>query len=143
MSPKRSFGFMLFCALALFSVTTLGASYPGTKSLPKKQETKNSKQAWVKHIKNNLPPILCMPNQYFVQCFNTTQQQCVVLTKEIVHACAEKASNNIPEKVDKTEGEKWGQIVASCTYEVHEKLMISNKKDLPACQAPKKKAPNE
>ena len=93
-----------------------------------------SKQQWQDHIQTNLPPELCKQDQYFIQCFETTTQECVDFTRVLVQACLSNVLVGLPESLDKEKGAHWGQLIARCSYDLYDKFMQKKKKSTQACQ---------
>lgn len=98
-----------------------------------------SKQDWLIAMQKDLPNVLCQPEHYFVQCFNTTETECLETTKLYVKACLNNVTLALPAQLSKDQGEYWGQMVGRCSYDLYEKFMAAKKKDVSTCQptAPK------
>lgn len=129
---------------------TLMATEQKALGLPDKagSQTENpssNKKVWMLNIEQTLPGLLCDPKKYFVDCFSVTQEECTDFTKLIVHACLSNVQVALPQEIDKTQGEYWGQMIGKCSYDLYEKFMQSKKLPKPGCvflQPNKEESPN-
>ncbi|MBS0285880.1 MAG: hypothetical protein JSR17_00770 [Proteobacteria bacterium] len=93
----------------------------------------SNKKIWMQNIEQTLPGLLCDSKKYFVDCFSVTQEECVDFTKLIVHACLSNIQVALPQEIEKSQGEYWGQMVGKCSYDLYEKFMQSKKLPKPGC----------
>lgn len=92
-----------------------------------------SKQDWIIAMQKDLPNVLCQPDHYFVECFNTTQTECLETTKLYVKACLNNVTLALPTQLSQDQGEYWGQMVGRCSYDLYEKFMAAKKKEVNKC----------
>lgn len=86
-----------------------------------------SKKAWVQHIEQTLPQLLCKQDQYFQTCFSVSPKECVAFTTVLVKACTKNIVVALPEEIDQATGEHWGQMIGRCSYDLYEKYMQEKK----------------
>jgi Asp-tRNA(Asn)/Glu-tRNA(Gln) amidotransferase B subunit len=101
-------------------------------------ESISSKKSWVDNVEKTLPTLLCDKNQYFVQCFQVTENECVDFTKLLVRACLNNVSLALPQQMNNQQGEYWGQMVGRCTYDLYTKYMQEKKRQTPNCNVTSK-----
>lgn len=92
-----------------------------------------SKEAWIKYMSTALPTAFCQSNQYFRQCFNVTQAECVDTAFSATRSCLEQYKDEIPDILNQSgDGSHWGRIIRSCASEsyelaLHDKLIQNEK----------------
>jgi len=91
------------------------------------------KQQWMENMQNTLPDLLCQDDRYFMECFDNTHSECMELTQRFVEACLNNTALSLPKTLMAADRKQWGEIVGRCSYDLYEKFMGSQKKDLPAC----------
>lgn len=128
----------LLTFMTLLLAFNVFAAEPASKTLAKPSEPSAktiSKKAWVQAMHDNLPGRLCDSEEYFMQCYTATAKECLSLTTMVVDGCLKSASINLPDNVTAEEAEKWGKMVARCSFELYTQNMAKQKRDLPECQS--------
>lgn len=109
-------------------------STPPTTPEPPTHHAPGMKKDWVIGMQNDLPKVLCQNDKYFVQCYNTTEAECIEVMGLYVKACLNNVIIALPPELNKHQGEYWGQMVGRCSYDLYEKFMKGKKLDKPSCQ---------
>jgi hypothetical protein len=106
---------------------------------PDVKEKVVDKKTWVDHMQKALPGALCKEDVYFVKCFQTTPEKCTEFTKLLVEACLNNVTLSLPQEINSSQSDYWGQMIGRCSYDLYEKFMQSKKQDLPNCHDTDKK----
>ena len=93
-------------------------------------------KAWVETLHQELPLRLCAPKQYFVNCFNVTEPECVVTTTLLVEGCLNGIKDDLPKTLDEKDSAHWGGLVARCTADLYDKFMHEKRRESPECNLP-------
>lgn len=99
------------------------------------------RQAWLAHMRSELPGVLCQPDQYFMKCFNNTQTECLEASQSYVNACVDNSIVGLPPQLDEAQGKFWGQMVGRCAFDLYEKFMQSKKLQKPECKTQSPRSP--
>lgn len=128
----------IFLTFILYSFPLL--SQAEISAEPKTSVTHSpDKKQWMQNVQQDLPPVLCEKERYFVQCFQVTEEECVDFTRLLVKACLSNIALGLPQDLDQQQGEYWGQMVGRCSYDLYEKFMRPKKRDLEKCRLEDKK----
>ena len=86
-----------------------------------------SRDAWIESMKTALPTAFCQSHQYFRQCFQVTQQECVDTASAAALSCLERNKSQMPAVFTREDGRQWGGVVGGCAGSAYE-LTLSKKR---------------
>ncbi|MBS1118445.1 MAG: hypothetical protein H6Q90_673 [Deltaproteobacteria bacterium] len=87
-----------------------------------------SKQDWFEKFEELTVDGFCAPTQYFRQCFEIDEAGCRKLASETIHACGMKTFDQLPDRLDRADGEKFGRIIGSCAGGEYDRRMAAQGK---------------
>lgn len=122
---KKLVNFLFF--ILLLPISAFTAEPPSANS------SLGSQDNWVATMQHDLPKALCQPQHYFMKCFNVTEAQCLEATSLYVKGCLDNILIALPPELNKEQGEKWGQMVGRCSFDLYEKFMQPKKRKLSEC----------
>jgi len=92
-----------------------------------------SKDFWMDAMKTELPNTFCQSMEFFRECFDVSEDQCIEAASLATKICLHQYINQIPDTlVQPKDGAKWGNIVGQCAGEnYHQTLsrMFKNTKE--------------
>lgn len=145
----RTIAIMLTNLLLCISMSLMATEKDAEKTKPKNftdiptpaivNDINSNKKAWAENVEQKLPELLCDKNQYFVQCFDVTEPECLEFTKLLVHACLSNVTLALPQQIDPQQGEYWGQMIGRCSYDLYNKYMETKKHHTKVCTGESKK----
>jgi hypothetical protein len=104
-------------------------------ALPAQAEV--GRDAWVDSMSTALPTAFCQSQQYFMQCFKVSQQECVDSATAATRVCLEKNRSKMPAVFTREDGRQWGGVVGGCAGEAYEISLINRRIDSDRCNDPK------
>lgn len=89
-----------------------------------------SKSDWSEGLVVALPPVLCVPSQIFLSCYNTDSAGCSKVMKVVTKECI-KALPGIPDMIPTSDSTQWGTEVGKCVGQAYTIAMTNagHKKD--------------
>ena len=94
-------------------------------------------EAWMAGMEESLPAYFCQSDQYFMQCFNVTQDECTSVTKQETRRCLDELAEQIPAVLEMPhEGRKWGTDVGRCAGSAYDRVMAEQRRNEPRCNGP-------
>ena len=92
-----------------------------------------SKNFWVESMRTALPRTFCQSMEFFRECFDVNEDQCIEAASLATKICLHKYINQIPDSlIQPKDGAKWGNIIGQCAGEnYHQTLsrMFKNTKE--------------
>jgi len=102
--------------------------------LPDSVAEEVSKEIWEEAMKRQLPVTFCQSMEFFRQCFEVNDDQCIEAVSLAARICMHKYTNRIPDVLQQpNDGAKWGNIVGQCVGENYFETMSRKYKDTPEC----------
>jgi len=94
-----------------------------------------TKEMWRSELVNVMPPTLCQPIQYFMNCFNVDANQCSETVRTVSQDCFTNIDKDVPEMLSETEKLAWGNVLGQCigTAYVTQLIRDGKKKTGPGC----------
>lgn len=92
------------------------------------------KYKWQEQMQAGLPSEFCKSDQYFMQCFELTKQECLDFSHLFVQACINNVTVGIPESVDREQAVHWGRMIGRCSADLFEKFLQKKKKSTKECK---------
>jgi hypothetical protein len=123
--------------LGLQGATKPQTDLPPTPAIVIPSAPLSAKKAWIDHMEQTLPGLLCSEKHYFVQCYQVTPKECSNITKLLVHACLNNVAMALPENINAEQGEHWGKMIGRCSFDLYDKYLASKKRDTADCHPPK------
>jgi len=92
-----------------------------------------SKDFWMDAMKSELPKTFCQSMEFFRECFDVSEDQCIEAASLATKICMHQYINQIPDTlVQPKDGAKWSNIIGQCAGEnYHQTLnrMFKNTKE--------------
>lgn len=77
-----------------------------------------SKEIWVNTMKTALPNAFCQKLEFFRECFDVNEDQCIEAAALATRICLHKYINQIPDTlIQPKDGAKWGNVIGQCAGE--------------------------
>ncbi|MEN1728640.1 MAG: hypothetical protein AAGJ52_09375 [Pseudomonadota bacterium] len=96
-----------------------------------------SAEAWMAGMVDTLPDFFCANDQYFMQCFEVTEDECRTVTKQQSELCLEELAPQIPSLLNMPDdGRKWGSDVGRCAGTGYDQVMADRRSSAPRCNPP-------
>ena len=92
-----------------------------------------SKSDWITYVQKALPGVICQSDQYFRQCFNVSDNNCLQVARKASLDCLSNEAPNIPKILDFIVGEQWGNIIETCVGGEYEERFSDKKSKAPQC----------
>jgi hypothetical protein len=108
-------------------VAVLGCFSEYAKAVPQAQ--------WIAGVEMQLASVLCK-NKYFIECYDSTMQECQSTAKSVTHKCVEQDKALFPKEFDSTSGSQWGAKVGACAGGALETALVSKKRHSGKCDDP-------
>jgi hypothetical protein len=91
-------------------------------------------EAWTASMIQTLPDFFCQSDQYFMQCFEVSQEECRSATKQQAERCLSELADQIPALLTMPEdGRKWGTDVGRCAGIGYDQQLAEQKSSAPRC----------
>jgi hypothetical protein len=87
-----------------------------------------SKQQFIERFEPATVATFCEPEQYFRQCFEVTEAECLEVAKRTIRACIERYEPTMPEQFDSQSGEQVGRAVGACAGQDYEATFMQRNK---------------
>ena len=72
------------------------------------------KNTWIEKFEPQFTAVLCVPEQLFLQCFEIDEQRCKQVLGAHVRTCTAEVRDQIPDRMSKQDGEKFGGMIGEC-----------------------------
>ena len=111
-------GFFLFVLISSFSLSQ-AADLTGDQ--------------WINFMTQNMPALLCKPDQYYLDCYEVTKEECEDTAAFAVEACIANHIQELPDVFSYEESRNWGAIIEKCVDAEYRQTFSNQKKDTQEC----------
>lgn len=124
--------FLLVCQLAW--AEELPQPEPSQEAqAPVKYEDGAPREAWLASMQQNMPSKLCTQEMDFLNCYDTSEQECKMMVQWFTSACLNNIGPKLPEKVDINTGEQWGRMTGRCVFDLYQKFLTPKRIEKDGC----------
>lgn len=103
-------------------------------SAPLAAQNQLDAQTWMEGMVNTLPNFFCQDDQYFMQCFEVSLDECREVTSRQTRRCVGELGDQIPTVLNMPDdGRKWGTEVGRCAGIGYDLELVERKSTTPAC----------
>lgn len=88
---------------------------------------------WTDFMTKNMPALFCKPDQYYLDCYEVTKEECEETAAFAVEACISTHLQELPDIFSYEESRRWGSIIEKCVDAEYIRTFGNQKKDTPEC----------
>lgn len=103
------------------------------KPAPQETPQTTTKAAWSATLNEKLPQDLCRKESQFLTCFEIEPAECQTMVAWFSKSCLTNMSSTLPQTLSSKEGEKYGQILGRCVYDLYNMFLAEKKIDNEEC----------
>lgn len=94
-------------------------------------------KTWMANMTEVMPGLFCNANNYFRQCFEVSEAECLQVATEMTRHCLDQMAGQIPAMLKlPEEGRQWGSQVGSCAGVAYERQLMANRINSARCNDP-------
>ncbi|PHS66332.1 MAG: hypothetical protein COB09_02390 [Thalassobium sp.] len=114
---KRPLGFILLATL-----------------IPASEALEVGRDVWTNAMTTALPNAFCQPQQFFRQCFDVSEAQCLQTASQTTKHCLQQFSAQFPQVFQQpADGSYWGTMVGQCAGEAYQTTLSKEFKNTAKC----------
>lgn len=92
------------------------------------------RDTWTNAMSTALPNAFCQPQQFFRQCFDISEAQCVETATKVTRQCLQQFSAQFPQVFKQPDdGTYWGTKVGECAGEAYQTTLSKEFKNTAKC----------
>mgnify|MGYP001067679351 CR=1 FL=1 len=97
-------------------------------------QTQVTVETWLDDMMGQLPTFFCQPDQYFIQCFDVSQEECRSVSLEEARRCADEMADRFPPLLNMPDdGRQWGSELGRCAGIGYDRVLAERKSDAARC----------